>query len=107
MRQSVARSLVAPLLLAALAAASHQTATRVATQPATQPSTKPLPMQAHEASQGPGGDLAAVVMLERAEAQVPEGERNMWMDVLATRLVFVGDHRKALEFNSKAYAQHR
>ena len=103
MRHSVTSFFIVPLFLAAVAAGSQQAATR----PSSQPTTKPLPMQAYEISKGPGGDLAAVVMLEQAEAQVPPDQRNMWLDVLATRLIFIGDHRKAQEFNSKAYAQLR
>ena len=74
-------------------------------RPASQPTQSPYRL-AHEASQGPGGNLAAVVRLEAAEQEFAD-QRDMWLDVLATQLIFVGDHRKAAEFNAMAYAQNR
>jgi len=73
----------------------------------TRPATAPSPHQlGFEASKGPGGNLAAVVALEKAESSFA-ANRDQWLDVLATQLIFVGDHRKALEYNSKAYTEAR
>src|SRR5688500_375388 len=62
--------------------------------------------RAPQIAPGRAGHLAAVVALGQAESSFA-ANRDQWLDVLATQLIFVGDHGKALEYNSKAYAQRR
>ena len=49
------------------------------------------------------GELAALVALEGMEAELHEAERDVWSDMLATRLTFVGDARRAMEIDSTLY----
>src|SRR5436190_16896425 len=98
---------VSLLLCMPILPAFAQARTAPATGSATQPTTSPISPHkiAHDTSEGSGGDLAAVVALEKVEDQFTGQERDEWMDALATRLIFVGDHRKAMELNRKAYSQ--
>ena len=103
------RDVVAAALGCAVAPATgaHQPATRPATSRPAVDDANPHKM-AHELAKGPGGQLAAVVALEAAAGKYADGPmRDMWLDVLATRLIFVGDHKKAAELNTKAYAAMR
>ena len=74
-----------------------------------------LPLLALAASQDPmrlydalrehdaQGELAALVALEAFESGLVEGERDTWLDMLATRLTFVHDVRGAVELDSSLY----